>query len=69
MDQPAAPSLPKGGPAQFLREVRSEMGKVSWPTRQETIKLTIAVLAISVAVGAFIGGLDALLVKISSLLF
>lgn len=61
--------MPKAAPAQFFREVTSELKKVTWPTRQETIKLTIAVVAISVAVGLFIGGLDALLVKITSFLF
>lgn len=61
--------MPKTMPTQFIREVTSELKKVTWPTRQETIKLTIAVVAISVAVGVFIGGLDALLVKITSFLF
>lgn len=69
MDKPNTPSLPKGGPAQFVREVLTELKKVNWPTRQETVKLTIAVIIISVAVGIFIGGLDALMVKITSFLF
>ncbi len=69
MDKPSAPNLPKGGPAQFVREVITELKKVNWPTREETIKLTLAVIFISVAVGAFIGGLDALLVKITASLF
>ena len=69
MEKPNVPSMPKAAPTQFIREVTSELKKVTWPTRQETIKLTIAVVAISVAVGAFIGGLDALLVKITSFFF
>jgi preprotein translocase subunit SecE len=69
MENQPTPSIPKAAPTQFIREVTSELKKVTWPTRGETIKLTIAVVAISVAVGAFIGGLDALLVKITSFLF
>ncbi len=56
-------------PAKFLKEVVAELRKVTWPTRQETIKLTAVVIAISVIVGAFIGGLDATLVKVTGLLF
>jgi preprotein translocase subunit SecE len=36
----------------------SELQKVSWPTRQETTKLTIVVIAASLFVGLYIGGLD-----------
>ena len=42
----------------FLKEVRLEMKKVNWPTRQETIKKTLVVIGISVAVAAFLGTLD-----------
>ena len=56
-------------PAKFLKEVIAELKKVTWPTREETIKLTAVVIAISVIVGAFIGSLDAALVKLTSLVF
>ena len=56
-------------PIQFIKEVAAELKKVTWPTRQETVKLTVVVIAISVMTGAFIGGLDAMLVKITELLF
>jgi preprotein translocase subunit SecE len=69
MEKTAVPSLPKGAPTQFIREVQTELRKVTWPTREETMKLTVTVIAISVLVGAFIGGLDALLVKITSFFF
>lgn len=42
----------------FLLEVRSEMRKVAWPTKQETVKYTIAVVGISLALAAFFGGVD-----------
>lgn len=69
MDRPTAPSLPKVNPARFFGEVIAELKKVTWPTRDETIKLTALVIAISVIVGLFIGGLDLTLLKITSLLF
>ena len=69
MEKPYIPSLPKTAPGQFIREVITELKKVTWPTREETIKLTVVVIAISVFVGIFIGGLDALLLKITTTLF
>lgn len=43
---------------EFLKEVRIELKKVTWPTRQETIKYTAVVIGFSLAVAAFLGGLD-----------
>ena len=54
---------------QFVKDVVAELKKVTWPSREETMKLTVAVIIISIAVGAFIGGLDAVMVNITSLLF
>ena len=42
----------------FLKEVRLEMKKVNWPTRKETIRYTLIVIGVSVAVAAFLGTLD-----------
>jgi len=42
----------------YLQEVRIELGKVTWPTRKEATFLTIVILAASLAVGLYIGGLD-----------
>ena len=47
----------------FFSEVRSELLKVTWPKRDEVIKLTIIVLLVSVVVGAYVGGLDYLFTK------
>ncbi|HOA47537.1 MAG TPA: preprotein translocase subunit SecE [Candidatus Pacearchaeota archaeon] len=44
----------------FFSEVRTEMKKVSWPTRQETIKNTVLVISVSIVTAIFLGGLDAL---------
>lgn len=42
----------------FLREVRAEMEKVSWPGRQEVQAATIVILFLVVLLSAFIGGVD-----------
>lgn len=69
MDKRNVPNLPNVAPTRFFSEVAAELRKVTWPTRDETIKLTLAVIIISLAVGLFIGGLDILFVNISTLLF
>lgn len=42
----------------FLKEVRVELKKVNWPTKQETIKYTLIVIGVSLAIAIFLGGLD-----------
>ncbi len=42
----------------YLKEVRSEMSKVIWPTREQTMNLTSVVLAVMVAMSIFLGVLD-----------
>lgn len=56
-------------PIVFLKEVRSELGKVSWPSRKEAIRLTAVVIFVSLAVGIFIGAMDYIFTKGMALLF
>lgn len=44
-----------------MAESRSELRKVTWPTRQETMNLTGAVIAMTVGIAAFLGLIDSLL--------
>jgi preprotein translocase subunit SecE len=44
--------------------VRSELSKVIWPKREEIIKLTLIVIIISIVVGAYVGVLDAVFIKL-----
>ncbi|KKR79109.1 MAG: Preprotein translocase subunit E, partial [Microgenomates group bacterium GW2011_GWB1_40_9] len=53
MDTPKVPTI--ASPTKFVKEVIAELKKTTWPTRQETIKLTVIVIALSLIVGAFIG--------------
>ncbi len=52
----------------FLREVRTELIKVSWPTRPDVIRLTATVILISVFVGVYLGASDFLFVNLLQLL-
>lgn len=45
-------------PAEFIREVRAELKKVSWPSREEVIRLSTIVLVTLVVFTAFIFGID-----------
>ena len=44
--------------AEYLRSTREEVRKVSWPTRQDTIRYSALVVAITVTVSAFFALLD-----------
>lgn len=44
----------------YFREVRSEMNKVIWPSREQTIKLTVIVIAVMIAMALYLGLLDAI---------
>ena len=43
----------------FIKEARVELKKVTWPTRNQTTRYTVAVILMSLAVAALLGGLDA----------
>jgi preprotein translocase subunit SecE len=44
--------------AQFLREVKIELKKVTWPTRQQTIGSTAVVLILVIIISLFLGLVD-----------
>jgi len=69
------PELPKpmmpdfsGKPLAFLKEVRAELLKVAWPTKEEVIKLTVIVIVVSIGIGMYIGGLDFAFTKFTDFL-
>jgi len=45
-------------PFLFLKEIQRELKKATWPSRQETIRLTSIVVFVSLVVASFIGFLD-----------
>ena len=42
----------------YFREVRGEMRKVTWPTREESRRLTLVVIAVTIAFAFFFWVLD-----------
>ena len=42
----------------YVRDIINELKKVSWPTREETTRLTIAVIFVAATIGAMLGGVD-----------
>lgn len=56
-------------PINFLKEVKVELGRVSWSTRQELFASTIVVIVVTMLMSMFIGIIDILLSKGLSLVF
>lgn len=52
------PSNPFAWFMRYLRDAKEELGKVTWPSKELTVKYSIVVILISVFVAAFFGGLD-----------
>ena len=42
----------------LIRDIYDELRKVVWPTRRETVRLTLMVIAVCVVVGIILGTLD-----------
>ncbi len=52
------------GVRQFLKEVRQELKKVVWPTRQELVTYTVVVLVTVIVLTSFVFGLDVVFSKL-----
>ena len=51
----------------FFTEVRSELKKVTWPSRQEVYSTTLVVIATSILFGFYLWGLDIVFSRVMSL--
>lgn len=51
-------SAEKKAKSSFFKGVKAEFKKISWPDREDTLKQSVAVVAISVVVGLIIAVLD-----------
>lgn len=60
--------MAKTSPAQFVREVRQEMNKVTWPSRKELTVTTISVLVMSALAALFFFAVDQLIALAISLI-
>ena len=52
--------MAKFNPAAFMRQVKQEVAKVTWPTRQEAFRVTIAVVVLCLLLSAFFFLIDVL---------
>ncbi len=42
----------------LFKDLRKEVGRINWPSRGETIRMSLIVIAFSLIVAAFLGALD-----------
>jgi preprotein translocase subunit SecE len=57
--EPDAPPRPRIGPFKFAQQVRQEVMKVTWPSRQETVVTTIMVFIMVILAATFFALVDA----------
>ena len=49
----------------FIGDTINELRRVTWPSRQEAVRLTIMVLTVAIIVGIFLGIVDAIFSRIT----
>jgi preprotein translocase subunit SecE len=54
---------------QYLKDVRSEMTKVSWPTRNDVTGATVLVVVLSIIMSIYVFACDKILLFFAGLLF
>ena len=52
--------MAKISPAAFLRQVKQEFAKITWPTRQETTQMTFVVIVACLVLATFFWVVDSL---------
>lgn len=60
--------MAKSGPLEFIRQVRSEIKKITWPTRKETTVSTMAVFIMVFIVSIFLFLADQLIAWVIQLI-
>jgi preprotein translocase subunit SecE len=67
--KPAAQPKKKGGTgSNYLREVRQEMKRVSWPDRAQVVQSTIVVVAVVLFFALYVGVLDLAFIRLVRIL-
>jgi preprotein translocase subunit SecE len=49
---------------EFSREVLAEFRRVTWPSRSELVNSTVVVIAVTVVLAFFLGGVDIVLARV-----
>lgn len=52
--------MAKTSPIEFMRQVRAETAKVTWPSRRETIMTAVMVAIMTTLLGLFFLGVDSI---------
>jgi preprotein translocase subunit SecE len=63
-----ADTMARTSPAEFARQVRQEVAKVTWPTRKETIQNTVMVFVMVLIASVFFFAADQVFSQIMRLL-
>ena len=63
------PEKKKRGIFRFFHDVKGEFKKIVWPSKNTSLKNTLVVLGVVVAIGVFVWAFDAILGLIIALLF
>jgi len=53
----------------FFKEAKVELMKVSWPTKEQLIRNTVAVIALSAGMAVFLGTLDYAFGRLAEIFF
>lgn len=53
-------------PKVFYTEVKEELKKVSWPTKEQTIRTTAVVAVVVAIIAVYLGAVDAVLARLAS---
>ena len=53
---------------QYVKDTRAELTHVNWPSREQTLRFTLLVIAVSVATAALLGLSDFVFSKLLTLL-
>jgi preprotein translocase subunit SecE len=54
---------------EYIKETRSEMSHVTWPTRVQAVNYALLVVAVSLIIAAFLGACDYIFSKLLTLFF
>lgn len=57
------------GISNYIKETRAEMSHVNWPSRQQTIRFTLMVIAVALGTAILLGVCDFVFSKLLTLLF
>lgn len=64
----AAAAKKENAIAQYFKETRAELRKVSWPTRRQAINLSLIVLAVTLFMALLLGVFDYLFAQLFALI-